>query len=100
MEAPSSASSAGPSVAFDAQTAATRLFSPTIVPVHRSAHALEMSWRVVEVIQAGLKASGIDDRAVLAKYGLTRDEARSEQRISHDVAISLLLECVRVTSDP
>lgn len=68
--------------------------------VHAHSSALEMSFRIVEVVKAGLLAQGIEASALLAKYGLLTDGDVRERRVPHDVILSLLDEAVRVTGDP
>lgn len=59
-----------------------------------------MSFRIVEVVRAGLVAQKRDERALLAKYGLHGDADTREKRVPHGVVLALLDEAARVTADP
>jgi len=69
-------------------------------PVHAASHALEMSFRIVEVVKAGLLAQGVDQSVLLAKYALHADGDTRERRVPHAAVLSLLEDAARVTRDP
>ena len=68
--------------------------------MHVAGPTLEMSFRIIEVVKAGLLAQGVDDRALLAKYGLHPATDPRELRVPHDVVLTLLDEAARLTRDP